>query len=116
MLLTGAAAAKPRPVASGVDEGSMPHAIAGGWIDQPRQAPRIEVLAQPSSPTEINLIVQCFRGSHRRSFSRELALQVPPVSQRIKLPLRSPDECHIDADAQFEDFELTGRIAIRIFR
>jgi hypothetical protein len=115
IALAGATNASGAVVASAVDEGEMPHAYAGGWIEKPRGAPRLEVKVWPAATVEVGVDVQCQRGRASRSAERDLALQVAPLGRRIALTMRRADQCYVSVSVYYEDVDQAGRIALKIF-
>lgn len=115
-LLLPTSAFAAAPFASAVDGGDLPHASAGGWLEEPDRSPRLIVRSWPTAPLSISVEIQCSRGSHKASMDTDLEEQPGPVDRRLKLPMRNSDACYVSVDAWFEDLGQPGTIIAKLYR
>lgn len=114
MLLLAAAPAQGGLITSSSDEGSLPHAYGGGFVDSPKQPPHLVVKMWPAVPVEISVSVQCWKGKMHRSTDRDLPSTSSPFSGVVALTIKHPDDCYVSADVSFEDYEVDGRIILTL--
>lgn len=101
-------------VAESSDSSNVPLASASGWLYSPSHV-RIVVTASPEATLDVSLDLQCSRDNIERRVQRDLEPQIGPVRRRVKLPMRKPDECYIDATASYVVFEQSGTIIARVY-
>lgn len=101
-------------VSEGSDSSPIPTAQAYGWLYTPTLV-RIVVIGSPNATLEPRIDLQCSKGNHNRRVLRDVTPRPGPILQRIRLPFRRPDDCHLDVTAGYADVEQAGTITAKLY-
>jgi hypothetical protein len=101
-LLVGAAAAHAKLIRSGSGTTS---AIASGKVKEPKRlSVSIDVKAPGPQAIEVSYGVRCSAEPSKFGFKAGEFEAVTPLSRRLPIPIRRPDECRVIASASQTDF------------